>query len=203
MHSYVAPGRGRALGPEGLKQERNKIFYVSPFLDMPMRYHFRIRPPVDDVAVRILENRCEGPILSATFHGRRVDLTTGAVLKLSLAMPLMTLKVIAGIHWEALKLWLKGVALHSRPKPPPRSASPTRLRIRRSNLRCGSPRADPINPGQDHDDVHFRSFAGNRTAPDPRSALCATQGARIGSDAACRLARCPLARWPAVPGPWP
>jgi uncharacterized protein len=119
MHTYVAPIEPGQLGPEGLKQERNKVFYVSPFLDMPMRYHFRIRPPVDDVAIRILETDPEGPILSATFHGRRRSLTNGAVLKLSLAMPLMTMKVVAGIHWEALKLWLKGVLLHTRPAPPP------------------------------------------------------------------------------------
>jgi uncharacterized protein len=141
MHTYVAPVEPGQLGPEGLKQERNKVFYVSPFLDMPMRYHFRIRPPVEDVAIRILETDAEGPILSATFHGRRQALTTGSVLKLSIAMPLMTLKVVAGIHWEALKLWLKGVLLHTRPAAPspvsytdtppsPQHPAPKHLRLR-------------------------------------------------------------------------
>jgi uncharacterized protein len=118
MHTYVAKVEPGQIGPEGIRQERDKLFYVSPFMDMPMRYHFRLRPPGDAVAVRILETDAQGPILAATFHGQVQDLTSFHILKACLKMPLMTAKVVAGIHWEALKLWLKGVKLVTRPDPP-------------------------------------------------------------------------------------
>jgi hypothetical protein len=118
MHTYVCrvePGQASAAG---VRQERDKVFYVSPFMDMPMRYFFRIRPPGETVAVRIIEKDAAGPILSATFHGVREALTSASVLRLCLAMPFLTLKVVAGIHWEAAKLWFKGIEFFNRPTPP-------------------------------------------------------------------------------------
>jgi hypothetical protein len=118
MHTYVAPVAAGELSEAGLRQSRAKLFYVSPFLDMALRYHFRLLPPGDAVRVRILETDAEGPILAASFAGTREDLTTSGLLAQCLAIPFMTLKVVAGIHWEALKLWLKGVGLRARPAPP-------------------------------------------------------------------------------------
>lgn len=123
MHSYVAPVAPGELTEGGLRQARDKLFYVSPFLDMPMRYHFRVLPPGETVKVRILETDRDGPILAASFAGQRQALTTPSLVRACLGMPLMTLKVVAGIHWEALKLWLKGIGLRSRPAPPPAPAS--------------------------------------------------------------------------------
>jgi hypothetical protein len=119
MHAYVAPVRPGELGEAGLRQERDKLFYVSPFMDMPMRYHFRLRPPDETVAVRILETDADGPVLAALFHGHRRELTSATVVSQCLRFPLMTVKVVAGIHYEAAKLWLKGMRFFSRPKPPP------------------------------------------------------------------------------------
>jgi uncharacterized protein len=118
MHSYIAPIEPGELNEAGVRQERDKLFYVSPFIDMTPRYLFRLRPPGDTLNVRILETDSGGPLLSATFAGKRRDLTTVSVLKSCIWMPLMTLKVVAGIHWEALRLWLKGVRLQARPSPP-------------------------------------------------------------------------------------
>jgi hypothetical protein len=118
IHSYVAPVVSGELSEAGLRQERDKLFYVSPFLDMKLRYHFRLLPPTDKIQLRILETDAEGPILAATFTGMRQDLTSAALLRACTAIPFMTLKVVAGIHWEALKLWLKGVRLVTRPAPP-------------------------------------------------------------------------------------
>jgi uncharacterized protein len=119
MHTYVAPVRDGELTESGLRQERDKLFHVSPFMDMPMRYHFRLRPPADDVALRILETDGEGPILSATFIGKHTPLTAGGILTAFCRIPLLTVKVVAGIHYEAIKLWLKGIRFFSRPEPPP------------------------------------------------------------------------------------
>jgi DUF1365 family protein len=118
MHSYVAPVKPGELNEAGLRQSRDKIFYVSPFIDMAQRYHFRILPPGDRLTVRILETDREGPLLSATFSGTRCSLTTFNIVKTCAHLPLMTLKVVAGIHWEALKLWLKGIRLVERPIAP-------------------------------------------------------------------------------------
>jgi len=79
-----------------------------------MRYHFRISPPADGVKLRILESDREGPLLAATFSGRRRALTTSELLRAFVALPLVTLKIVAAIHWEALRLWLKGVRLVAR-----------------------------------------------------------------------------------------
>lgn len=119
-HSYVEPVRAGQLSEAGLRQEAEKLFYVSPFVNMAMRYHFRLRPPTDtDIAVRIHETDAEGPILAATFTGEGRAISARSCLALTLRIPLMTLKVVVGIHWEALRLWLKGVALVRRPAPPP------------------------------------------------------------------------------------
>lgn len=117
-HTYVAPIRPGELGPEGVKQSRNKLFYVSPFMDMSMRYHFRISPPGETLRVRILETDVDGPILSATFSGRTARLTTGSLLAAVVRAPLLGLKVVGGIHWEAAKLWFKGARYHTRPPAP-------------------------------------------------------------------------------------
>lgn len=117
-HTYAAPVRPGELTEAGLRQERDKIFYVSPFNGLAMRYRFRVRPPGESVALRILETDDGGPLLSATFAGERTDLTSRTLVRTFLALPLMTMKVMAGIHWEALRLYIKGMRLVSRPAPP-------------------------------------------------------------------------------------
>lgn len=111
MRSYVLPVAQDAVSEAGIRQSQDKDFYVSPFIEMPMRYHFRVVPPADIVNVRILETDAEGPLLSATFHGERRALTTAALLSAFATLPLVSFKIIAAIHWEALRLWLKGVRL--------------------------------------------------------------------------------------------
>jgi hypothetical protein len=65
--------------------------------------------------LRILEVDAEGPLLAATFSGRRRALTTRALLHALVTLPLLTLKIVGAIHWEALRQWLKGVKLVPRP----------------------------------------------------------------------------------------
>jgi uncharacterized protein len=118
-HSYVAPVLAGELDEAGLRQERDKRFYVSPFNDLVQRYFFRVRPPTEELALRILQKDRGGPLLAATFHGVRRPLTSGTILSALLRIPLLTVTVVAGIHWEALKLWAKGLRLKPRPEPPP------------------------------------------------------------------------------------
>jgi len=115
IHAYVLPVTRGDISPAGIRQTQDKRFYVSPFVEMAMRYHFRVMLPQDRVKLRILETNSEGPLLSATFNGQRRILTTRELLRSFFSLPLVTLKIIAAIHWEALRLWLKGV----RPVPRP------------------------------------------------------------------------------------
>jgi DUF1365 family protein len=117
-HSYLIPVDGDV--GDALEQRCLKAFYVSPFMDMDIAYRFRLREPAERVALFIESSDALGPVLIASLAGARQALTDAALLRAFLGFPLMTLKVVAGIHWEALKLWLKGM----RPRPRPAAPSP-------------------------------------------------------------------------------
>lgn len=117
-HTYVVPVGEGGLGPAGLRQSRAKLFHVSPFVGMEARYHFRILPPGRTVRLRILETEEGEPLLSATFLGVGRPLDTASMAACLLKFPLLTWKIIGGIHWEALKLWLKGARFRRSPPAP-------------------------------------------------------------------------------------
>ncbi len=124
LHTYVEPVRpGQATGA-GIRQSRAKAFFVSPFLDMDHRYRFSLLPPGEAVRVRILETDRDGPTLSATFAGRLRPMADRTLAGIFAAMPFHTLKVVAGIHYEAARLWWKGVPYFSPSRPNPVDATP-------------------------------------------------------------------------------
>jgi uncharacterized protein len=114
IHPYILPVTSGEISDAGVRQQQDKQFYVSPFIEMAMRYHFHVRPPDARVQLRILETDSEGPLLAATFNGSRRALSTIQLLRAFFAFPLVTLKIMAAIHWEALRLWLKGARLAPR-----------------------------------------------------------------------------------------
>jgi DUF1365 family protein len=111
IHPCVLPVLSGEISDAGVRQQQDNLFYVSPFIEMAMRYHFRVLPPGERVQLRILETDREGPLLAATFNGSRRILNTKELLRTFFAVPLVTLKIMAAIHWEALRLWLKGARL--------------------------------------------------------------------------------------------
>lgn len=115
MHSYVLPVQKHG-GSSAIRQSQAKAFYVSPFMAMETRYRFSVSPPQQDVSVRILQSGAQGAMFAAAFSGRRRALTSRSLLTALCSLPLLTFKVIAAIHWEALRLWLKGVPLVPRLK---------------------------------------------------------------------------------------
>lgn len=117
-HCYLLASGGAPLSYEG-PHEKDKCFHVSPFLDRSGAYRFRFSAPAARLRVLIHETRDAVPVLDATLAGERQPLTDGALLAQVAAMPWMTFKVVAGIHWEALKLWLRGAKFHAKPAPPP------------------------------------------------------------------------------------
>ncbi|WP_417514060.1 DUF1365 domain-containing protein [Minwuia sp.] len=114
-HAYVLPADTKGDGVL-VRQTADKRFFVSPFLAVEGRYRFAIRPPGDDIAVVIKHADADGPILNAAFTGKFRPLTDRQITRAVLRHPFMTHKIFAGIHWEALKLWLKGVPYVGRPK---------------------------------------------------------------------------------------
>ncbi len=118
-HTYVCRIEAGEVTPAGIRQSRSKLFYVSPFVEMEARYNFRMNVPGEQLKWRILETDRTGPLLAATYNGNRRALTTGAILSCLLQIPLLTWKIVGGIHYEALKLWLKGMRYVPRPAPPP------------------------------------------------------------------------------------
>ncbi|WP_193336214.1 DUF1365 domain-containing protein [Devosia beringensis] len=107
-HFYEATVAGHG---EELHHEARKAFYVSPFNTLEGSYRFSVRAPDEQVFVGITLSTGEGGILTAYFEGKRRPLTDKILLKLLLAYPFMTAKVVLGIHWEALLLLLKGMPL--------------------------------------------------------------------------------------------
>ncbi|MFA5120993.1 DUF1365 domain-containing protein [Zavarzinia sp.] len=111
QHAYVLPA-----GPDGVADARlAKAFHVSPFNPMAQTYRFWIAPPDDHLSLAIEVGDAEGPVMRAGLTGGRRPLTARSVLAAVLAHPLMTLKVIAAIHWQALRLWTKGAPFHRKP----------------------------------------------------------------------------------------
>jgi len=119
-HSYVIKVENQDIP---LHQRSKKLFYVSPFLDMDMRYDFRITGPDERIAVGICASSWQEPVLNAVLAGLRGDLTDRNLISVFLKIPAITIKVIAAIHWEALRLWAKGIGLRQRPLPPKRPAT--------------------------------------------------------------------------------
>jgi uncharacterized protein len=115
-HSYLIPVT--AASGAMIRQSCDKRFYVSPFMDMDLRYDFRVIAPSDKVSVVVSASDAQGPAMVAALIGRHAALSDTALLRLLLRMPFLTVKVIGAIHWHALRMWLKGFALKPRPPKP-------------------------------------------------------------------------------------
>ncbi len=116
-HSYLIPVE--ATVDRTIEQSCRKALYVSPFLDMALDYSFRVTVPGDDIVVAIRANDAGGNILAAALTAQRRELTDRTLAWAFVTHPLLTLKVIAAIHYQALRLVLKGVRLTARPTAPP------------------------------------------------------------------------------------
>ncbi len=115
-HSYVLDGAGAALAYEQAI-DKDKLFHVSPFFDRTGSYRFTLAEPGERLRVVIRQSRDGAPSLDATIAGERQTLSDAQIVRQVLRMPWMAAKVVAGIHWEALKLWLRGARFHSKPDP--------------------------------------------------------------------------------------
>lgn len=130
-HSYLFKFEQKK-GPQK-KFSCKKHFYVSPFMDMESTYHFYITSPGERLTVFIDQHDDKGPLLKASFTGNSMALSDQALFSLLFRYPLMSVKVIGGIHWEALKLWLKGIKITKRPAPPVKTITLVNKQSMKSN----------------------------------------------------------------------
>lgn len=124
-HSYLLSSASRADGasagevlPYGVELEKEKCFHVSPLFDLVGRYHFTFEAPGEKLRVLLNETREGEPLIDTAMSGQARPFSDAVMLRQVLAMPVQAVKVLAGIHWQALKIWLRGARFHQKPKPP-------------------------------------------------------------------------------------
>ena len=105
QHTYIFKIENDHL----LQHNCSKKFHVSPFIEMNCNYFFRILKPSEKISVVIDQYQLDEKILFASQDGKRVDFNSKELLKSYVKHPLMTFKIISAIHFEAFKLWLKGI----------------------------------------------------------------------------------------------
>ena len=106
QHTYIFKNKENE---NTIKHTCKKKFHVSPFIEMNCTYFFKILKPGDKISVIIDQYDEEGKLLYASQDGSRIELNNKNLFLSYLKPPLMTFKIIAAIHFEAFKLWIKGI----------------------------------------------------------------------------------------------
>ena len=129
-HTYILPVNPRKTPV--IRQSCTKQLYVSPFIEMETDYHFRLVPPANKVSIVIRQDDRSGALLAASFVGKKKEFTFINIVNCLIQYPFLTVKVILGIHWEAFRLFLKGLPIipHVAAEKP----------IKSSNLKTNKPR---------------------------------------------------------------
>ena len=108
QHTYIFRSRSSS---NLILHKCKKKFYVSPFIAMKTFYNFRLSKPKKNISIHIKQTDVNGPLLIARQVGKRIKLNSYNLLHEFLKHPLMSLKVIVAIHFEAFRLWTKGIKL--------------------------------------------------------------------------------------------
>ena len=99
-------------GDDLIQHKQSKKMYVSPFIEMDQIYSFSLKPPGKKLSIRISQVGKGGETLIATQNGKAIELNNINLLRCLVSYPLMTFKVVLGIHWEALLLLIKGMKFY-------------------------------------------------------------------------------------------
>jgi DUF1365 family protein len=99
-------------------QEERKLFYVSPFTDLDDQFEFRFQVPTDQLYAAINTSRNGQTYFYAVLTGSKQTLSNTGLLTYFFRLPLVTWRIITAIHWQAFKLWLKGIPYHKKREQP-------------------------------------------------------------------------------------
>jgi DUF1365 family protein len=117
-HCYLSfHDDGRAITPDEWLTSR-KVFHVSPFMQVDGHYEFRFAYGEEKIGVWINHHDAQGLLLTTSLTGKRRPLTDAALLRCFFSYPMVTLKVIGLIHYQALRLIRKGIRYNRKPAPP-------------------------------------------------------------------------------------
>lgn len=115
-HSYVLSLNKEMYKRTHMKFELDKEFHISPFMPMEMQYDWRFTQPLDLLAVHMNNFKGKEKVFDATLSLNKKPMNAMTCAKALIIFPLMTAKVIAGIYWQALRLFIKQVPFHSHPE---------------------------------------------------------------------------------------
>ncbi len=122
-HCYLLrPENNQPINSES-KMACKKMFYVSPFCEVKGTYRFRFHDSAKNVFTSIDYYDEQGLLIKTAISGDLKIMDSKQQIKALLSQPFLTIGIVAGIHWQALKLWLKRVPLFSKPAAPERRVS--------------------------------------------------------------------------------
>ncbi len=126
-HTYVIPCGRMVRSGEAVCQQAAKRMHVSPFMAMDYDYRFSVKPPDNGLVLGITMVNQKNAVFHASMSGHRHRIAESQIIRHCLFTPWMTLKVMAGILWQAGKLYLKGLTVfrHQPRKPPVDSSQGT------------------------------------------------------------------------------
>ena len=119
-HCYLLSDPSGAPLHQGQTLHADKVFHVSPFSEVSGSYRFRFMDTPTRTVARVEHHDESGPLLLTSLSGELRALTVRHCLRALLGYPLFTLGVIARIHWQALRLFVRRVPFQSKPAPPAR-----------------------------------------------------------------------------------
>ena len=117
-HSYVIQTKNGRNEQYGIENHESKKLHVSPFFDMDHQYRFLFSDPREHLSVEVENFKDSKKIHEASLNLRKLEFNKSQLIKTVGQFPFITFRVVSAIHWQAVKLWLKGANFYPNPGRP-------------------------------------------------------------------------------------